>query len=204
MAFSGNAFSMNNIASAIPGIAQGLFGNSGAPYAEAGRAYQPFYQEAQKFQNPFYNAGVNNINRFQNWLEGMGNPSDFINRLMGNYQQSPYAKNLQQEAMRAGTNAASASGLIGSTPFAQQLQQNAANISSQDMNQWLQNVLGINTQYGAGLAGLLSGGQHAGDILSQLAEGGGRVAGGSAYGQEFGRQQDRRGLWDSIAGLFGG
>lgn len=193
-----------SIAAGIPGVLQGFFGDSGAPYKKAFEAFQPFYNQARGYQNPFYKAGTGAIPGYQNWVDRMSDPTQYINNLMNAYQESPWAKFQQQQAIRSGTNAASASGLIGSTPFAQQLEQNASNISSQDMNQWLQNVLGINTQYGQGLGNEVGFGAHAGDILSQLGLEGGEYAGGTAYGQEAGQQQDRNALLAGIAKMFGG
>lgn len=188
----------------FPGIMQGMFGDSGRPYQRAGDAYKPYYEEAKGYQNPFFSAGQGAIPDFQKWLQGQQNPSGFINNLMGQYQESPYAHYQQQQGMRAARNMGSATGLTGSTPLMQQAQQNAQNISGQDMNQWLQNVLGINTQYGAGQSGLMGMGQHAGDYLSQLAGNAGEYMGGTAYGREAGRQQDQNSLWSGIAKMFGG
>ena len=128
----------------------------------------------------------------------MKDPSQFINNLMGKYYQSPWAKNMIQQSNNAGTNAASASGLTGSTPFAQQLQQNAGNISSQDQNNWLQNVLGINTQYGAGQQSLANMGQSSantlGDIYNRIGEG--------AYGARAGENQDRNNMMSGFLKMF--
>ena len=94
--------------------------------------------------------------------------------------------------------------MTGSTPLQLQAQQNAQSISSGDMQNWLQNVLGINTQYGAGLHNQEQMGQHASDILSQLFQGAGEYKGGTNYGQEAGEQSDRNALWAGIAKMFGG
>lgn len=160
----GGGFDANMAGGGLAGILGGLFGNSAGPYHE--------YQDWQK-------KGLEGYKPFENWLSSMQNPSEFINHIMGQYQESPYAKYMQQQSVRAGQNAGSAAGLTGSTALAQQLQQNASNISSQDMNQWLQNVLGINTQYGQGQFGL--GGAKAG-IYDKLGEG--------AYGARAGENQD--------------
>lgn len=188
----------------FPGVMQGLFGHSGRPFEKAGEAYKPYYEEAKGYQNPFYQAGQGAMGHYQDWLQSQQDPSKFINNLMGQYQESPYAKYQQQQGMRAAENMGSASGLMGSTPLTQFAQQNAQNISSQDMNQWLQNVLGINTQYGAGQAGMMQQGQQAGDYLSQLAGNAGNTMGGVAYGQEAGKQQDQNALWAGLAKMFGG
>lgn len=183
--------------SGMGGLLGGLFGNSGAPYKSAMDEYMRWGNRAAGAQNPFYNAGTGAIPDYQNWLKSMQNPSGFINNLMGQYKESPWANFMQKQGVRAGQNAASASGLTGSTPFAQQLQQNAENISSQDMGNWLQNVLGINTQYGQGLNTLMTGGQNSANALTNLYGNMANFMGQGAYGQQAGRNQD---FWNSIGG----
>jgi len=192
--FSGN---MAGLGSGLGTFLGGLFGNSGAPYDEAMKQYQRYGQMGADAQNPFLQAGQGAIGDYQNWLKKQQDPSGFINNLMGGYQESPYAKFLQQQSIRGGQNAASASGLMGSTPFAQQLQQNAGNIASGDMNQWLQNVLGVNTQYGQGQQNLIRGGQEAANALTGLYSNMGNQMGQAAYGRQAGRDQD---FWNMIGG----
>ena len=185
-------------ASGLAGLLGGMFGNSGAPYDDAMKQYQHWANRAQGAQNPFLNAGTGAIGNYQHWLQGMQDPSKFMNNMMGQYQESPWAHNLQQQAMRAGTNAASMGGLpngmggagFGSTPFQMQAQQNASNISSQDMNNWLQNVLGINTQYGQGQAGMMGMGQNAANALTGMYGQMGQQMGDAAYGRRAGQNQD--------------
>jgi hypothetical protein len=187
----------------LANIIYGLFGNAGSPYSDASGELSKYLPEAKKYQEPFYNAGANAVPQYQDWLKGMSNPSGFINNLMGGYQESPYAKYLQDQSMRAGQNAASASGLIGSTPFLQQSQQNSANIASGDMNQWLQNVLGINTQYGSGLGGLIQGGQGSANSLTSLLSDYMNSQAGLAYGKGAAEQGQMGGLFSGLTGLFG-
>lgn len=188
----------------LPGILQGIFGDSGAPYRKAGQAFLPYYNEAKGYQNPFYNSGVQATGDYQKWLQGMSDPSGWVNKQMGNYQESPWANYLQKQATRAAQNMGSASGLTGSTPLMQQAQQNSSNIASGDMNSWLQNVMGINTQYGTGQQNLMNMGANAANILSQLAMTAGNTMGGAAYGDEYGRQSDRNSIWSGITKIFGG
>ncbi len=178
----------------------GIFGLTNNPYSQAMQQYQQYAQQGAQSQQPFYNAGVQGLGNYQQWLGGMQDPTKFINNTMNQYQESPYAKYMQQQSIRSGQNAASAGGLMGSTPFAQQLQQNASNISSGDMNQWLGNVMGVNTQYGQGQMGLANIGQGAANQLTNL------------YGQMGSNMGDLAGAkansnnnsWMSIlSGLFG-
>lgn len=187
-----------NFASGLTGILGGLFGNSGAPYDKAMDQYRQWATVAQNTQNPFYNAGTSAIPNYQNWSQSMQDPSSFINNLMGQYKESPNSRYLQQESMRAGQNAASAGGLTGSTPLMNQLQQNAANISSQDQNQWLQNVLGINNQYGQSQQNLMGMGANSANALTNLFGNMGQQMGEAAYGSEAGNQQD---MWNLGGGF---
>ncbi len=171
----------------------GLFsgGNkSGDAYKHAWKKYEPFLNKATDAQNPFYNAGVDATGKYQDWLQGQKDPSGFINHLMSQYGESPWAKFQQQQGERTANNLGSATGLTGSTPLTQFAQQNAHDISGQDMNQWLQHVLGINTQYGNGEADLMHGGEHSADMLSQLYSNAGEYAAGTAYGEKSGKQSD--------------
>ena len=169
----------------------GLFGNSGQPYEDYGREYEKYAKRGMEYQNPFYNAGKGAIGDYQSWLGGQKDPSQFINNLMGQYQQSPWAKFQMQQGQNTANNAASASGMLGSTPFMQASQDYSRNISSQDQNQWLQNVLGVNTQYGQGQQNLMTGGQNSANILTQLQQLLGQNMGEAAYGSRYGREQDK-------------
>lgn len=175
-----------------------LFG-SDRPYKKAMHEYRKQMERAAQVQQPWLEAGQNAIPAYQNWLQSQQDPSGFINNLMGDYQESPYAHYLQQQSMNAGQNAASASGLMGSTPLMQQLQQNSSNIASGDINQWLQNVLGINTQYGQGQQNLMQGGQNAANALSGVYNTAGQNMGQAAYGAANARNQD----WGRIIGSIG-
>jgi hypothetical protein len=180
----------------------GIFGNSGEPYQKGMNAYQPWMQQGINAQNPFFQAGKGAIPGYQNWVNSMQNPQDFINNMMKGYQQSPWAKYEAQQANRAGINAASAGGLAGSTPFAQQMQQNAANISSQDMQNWMGNVLGANSMYGQGLGNEVGWGQGAANQMGNMYGNLANTAYGSAYGQQAGQNQDWGNIFGGLAGMF--
>ncbi len=184
----------------LSGILGGMFGNSGAPYDKAMEQYQKYGEQAAAPQQTYLNAGNQATGQYQDWLHGQQDPSGFINNLMNQYQESPYAQYMQNQSLRAGRNMASANGLIGSTPLMQQMQQNAHNIGNQDVNQWLQHVLGINTQYGQGQHNLMQGGQSAANSLSNIYNNLGQEMGQAAYGKEAGHQQD---FWNKLGGGLG-
>lgn len=200
----GNGFGLGpSFAGGLGQLLSGLFNDASAPYDQAMGQYQQYANQAAGFQRPYDIAGQNALGRLGDWLGSMKNPTDFVNSIMSKYQASPYSQYLQQQAQRAGTNAASASGLIGSTPFQLQSQENAANIASGDMNQWLQNVLGINTQYGQGQEYLSGLGANAANQLSKTYNQLGSNMAEAAYGKEAGKQQNSSNLISGILGLFG-
>ena len=197
---------------AIGGIGGGLLGgftggSASDPYKKGMEEYEKWIGQARDVQNPFLQFGQNAMPGYEQWLGGMKDPSSFIKNLMGQYQQSPFAQFQQEQAMRAAQNMGSASGLTGSTPLTQFAQQNARDISSQDMNQWLQNVLGINEQYGKGLFGQMGMGQHAADMLSNMYGQAGQDMASGAFGENAGHMADRNrmlyGLFNAGKSFFG-
>lgn len=181
----------------------GIFNDPRKPYAEAQRAYDPWMDQASGVLNPFVQEGQKGMGKYEDWLEGMKDPSAFINKMMGGYQESPYAKYLQDYAQRAGTNAASASGLIGSTPFMQASQENAAGIASKDMQDWLKNVLGINTQYGKGWGDIMGQGFNAAQGQANIFGQRGADEAKLAYGKEAAGQSRTGNIVGGLLSMFG-
>lgn len=190
-------------------ILSGIFGRSGAPYQAGMNEMSKYFGQAREAQNPFYNAGTAAIPKYQDWLLKMQDPTKFVNDISSQYSESPFARTLQDSSIRANTNAASMGGLsngmggagIGSTPMTQFAQQNAHDISSQDQNQWLQNILGVNTQYGAGQKGMIDTGQHSADMISQLMAQLGMGMAQGAYGKRAGQETDKMNIING-AGRF--
>lgn len=179
------------------GLFGGLFGDSGDSYQAAMDQMQKYGQMGADVQKPWLEAGQRGMGRYEDWLAGQKDPSGFINNMMGQYQISPYAKFQMQQGQNAANNAASASGMLGSTPFMQASQDYARNIASQDQNQWLQNVLGVNTQYGQGQQNLMQGGQNAANSLTNLYSNLGQSMGEQAYNKNAAGKND---MWNAIGG----
>ena len=198
------AFDSSMFGGGLGSFLGGLFGNSGKPYQKGMDEYNKWMQKGEGALNPFLQAGQGAIGNYQDWLKGMQDPSGFINNLMGQYQESPYTHFLQQQANRAGINAGAAGGLTGSSALAQQMQQNAGNISQQGMNDWLSNVLGINTQYGQGQGNLISGGLSAGNSLANMFQNAGDWMGQGAYNKQAGKNADFNNMFGGGLGMLGG
>ncbi len=193
-------FNKNSFLSNLGGMLGGLFGHTDKPYKSGADTYKHYMDQSTGVQQPFYDAGKGALNDYQNWLQNQKDPTKFINDLMGGYSESPYAHYQQQQSINAAQNAGSASGLLGSTPLMEQIQQNASNISSKDMNQWLQNVLGINKQYGEGQNNLVNGGRDAANHLTDTYNNAGRDLGQATYSENAGKNND---FWNTISGGLG-
>ena len=189
------------LGSGLGGIFGGLFGKN--PYKNAMKEYERGANQAAGYQNPFFQAGTGALGDFQNYLKGMKDPSEFLNNLMKNYKESDYTKNLQNESERSGINAASASGLTGSTPFLKQQQKNAGEIAQGGMNDWLKQALGINSEYGGGLEKLIGGGQQAGNKLSDIFSQLGENKAGGAYGSDMSKNKQMQDFFSGLMSLFG-
>jgi len=197
------AFDSSMFGSGLGGLLGGMFGNSGKPYDKAMEEYQKYMQMGQGVQQPYLDAGKEGLGNYQEWLKGQKDPGGFINNLMGQYQQSPYNSYLQGQAQNAGINAGSANGTMGSSALMQQMQQNAGNISQQGMDSWLQNALGINSQYGQGQQNLMQGGQGAANSLMNMYSNMGNKMGDAAYGKEAGKQNDWWNMLGGVGGIIG-
>lgn len=198
------AFSFDQFGQGLGSIFGGIFGNNGGKgYKDAANELKKYFGQAANYQNPFYNAGTGAISGYQDWLKQMQNPSEFLNNLEGQYQESPHAKYLQDQAMRAATNAGSASGLTGSTPLIKQMQQNASDISSEDLNSWLGNALGINSQYGQGLDTLMGRGQNSANQLTNLMAQLGQLMGGAKMGEANAERNRYGDIFGGLGSIFG-
>lgn len=184
----------------LSGMSNFLFGDPSDPYKDASEQYEQYAKKAAGYQSPFYYAGKGAIPKYQNWLKSMSDPAAFINDLTGQYQTSPQEQYAQQQAMRASQNMGSATGLTGSTPMQMQAQENAANIANQYQQEWLKNVLGINTEYGGGLSHLMGVGQQAGNQLSDIYSGLGQNLAQMSYGGSMAQQQQANDLLGLLLG----
>ncbi len=80
------------------------------------------------------------------------------------------------------------------------MQQNASNISSQDMQKWLGNVLGVNQQYGSGLNNLMGYGANSANQMSNMFGEMGQGMGGLAYGKGAAQNND---FMQELMGMLG-
>lgn len=193
-----NAFNFSDYIPSLSGIAQGIFGDSGAPGQAAGDAYQQIIDKylpgVQQNFKPYQDAGEQALPNWQNALSKMVNPQEFINTILNGYQESPWASFQRKYGQEGINNAASASGMLGSGALMKESSKFNQGLTSQDMQTYLGNVLGVNRDYLSGNQNIAGMGMDANksfsDFMSRIIPGYAEAMGGSAYNQKAGEQMD--------------
>jgi len=153
---------------AASGALGGMLGDASDPYNKAADEIRKSWNEAKGFETPYMNAGQQQLPTLTGAENKLLNPTDLENEWINSYQESPYAKQLFENAKAGGMDAASSQGLLGSSAALNNIQTSGANIMNADRQQYLndlmnkylsgigigQNIYGI----GANAANQLAGG----------------------------------------------
>lgn len=205
MAASGSSYNWNQGLAGLTSLLGGIFGKPKSLQDNAEKGAQKAFGLAADIQAPWYQAGKSAIPEYETAISKYSDPQAYFNQIMNGYSMSPYAQYQEDQAMRAGTNAASASGLSGSTPYANEMEQTASNISSQDMDKYFSDIMGINHDYTQGLNTLMSNGQTSANsltaFLNSLVKGMGRAGALSSVGTAKAGSDELAGLM-AMAGGF--
>lgn len=184
------------------------FGGGGDPAGAANPYYQQIPGVAEKYYNPFIQRGAGAGGILSGQFDKMSqDPSGFIDALMKNYSGSEGYKLKQEQMQRAAGNAAAAGGMRGSQADISNEADISRRLQGEDMQQWLQNVLGVQHEGLGGEqhlydVGFDASGRAASDIENALGE-----QGQLAFQGERQRMADRSGrlggLGSALGGLFG-
>lgn len=169
----------------------------------------------KQYYEPYIQRGNEAQGRANNQYNRMAeNPTDFINQIISSYKPSEGYKFREKNALNAARNSAAAGGFSG-THNDQMGQAELVNgLMGNDMQQWLQNILGAQ---GTGLQGLENesnrGFQSSGNLADYLGSALGQRAGLAHNRQQQGQQNSREmmaglgqllGAAGGLAGGFGG
>lgn len=110
-------------------------------YKAAGREAEQGWGQAQGFENPYNQAGMNQIGQLQGAENALLNPTELQNKWAASYEMSPYAKQLQEQAKTSGMDAASSQGLLGSSAALSNIQQGASNIMNADRQNYMNDLM---------------------------------------------------------------
>jgi len=131
------------------GFLDEMFGGGGGPNPadEAQKYINQVPGIAQRYLNPYIQHGQNAYDIFSGPYQQMAqDPSGFINALMQKYKPSENYKLANKAAQQAESNTAAAGGMRGSVQDIDKSAQISNRLMDQDMQQWLQNALGVQSQ----------------------------------------------------------
>lgn len=110
-------------------------------YKDAAKAMQNAWRQAQGFQQPFVDAGTDQIGRLKHTEDQLLSPSALLAEWMQDYETSPYAQRSMEKAKTAGLDAASSMGLMGSSTALNNIEQSAGDIMNADRQQYLNDLM---------------------------------------------------------------
>lgn len=188
---------------AIPGYGREAY----QPYIAQGRAVDPGLRER-------YDRYANLAPESQ-YAQMANDPTGLIDALMGKYKESPFFQRKRDQQLSAARSSAAQGGYAG-TQFDQEGQMELADIlASGDMQQWLDNALGVKTRglagqqhlADSGLAGLEGISGRGYGASSTLADYLGAAAGqraGLESGAVMAKNQGSQGLLNALLGAASG
>lgn len=196
-AAAGSSFGLPG--SIIGGAIGGLTGGFGKdPAKEANKYLKQIPGVGKQYYNPFIERGA----RAGNLLEGeygkLLNPTSFIDEIMKHYKTSAGAE-YNRDKLGKGIGATAAAGGFAGTPEHQQeYGEMADKIMSQDMQEYLQNALGVYNRGLGGEEGFNTQGFDASKDLVDLIGGTLSSQAGAAYKSADQSNEDRQALMNAI------
>ena len=143
-----------------------------------------YYQQAQGNLQPYNQQGQSQYGNLNQYIQSLMNPQQLQNQWASGYKESDQAKNAQMMAQEHGLDAASAMGLMGSSPALGAIQQGTSQIGLADQQNYLNDMMQKYMQ-GAGLSqGIYGQGANSANAMSQNAMNMGNNSAGMAYGAQ--------------------
>lgn len=141
------------------------------------------YNEAQNYLKPYNQAGMDQIGRLTGAQDKLMDPAALQNEWAKGYETSPYAQQLQAQAMNSGMEGAGNMGLLGSSAALNTLQQGSSNIMQKDRQNYMNDLM---QKYMTGLGigqNMYNTGANAGNQLGQNAMTQGQNMAGLSFGE---------------------
>ena len=155
----------------------------GDAYKKAGEQSAQYYNQAQNYQQPYNQNGQQAGQNLTQAGNSLLNPEELQSQWASNYEMSPYAKQLQGQAMSSGLDSAASMGLMGSSAALGNLQQGATDVMQKDRQQYMDDLMQKYTQ-GIGLnQNIYNQGANSASQMGQNAMNQGQAQAGMSYGQ---------------------
>lgn len=172
----------------------GLFSSLGDMFAPDYSNSMDSMQQAQQYQMPFYNAGVNMLDPYTSMLQSLtSDPTALEDQIMGKYSMSPTATYQTQQMQDSMNRSAAMSGNLSSPAEQQQMANQTQGLVSRDQQKYLQGAM---NPFLAGLQGqqyVTGMGQQAGNQLSNIQQ--------SMANLQAGQTQQGYNMLGSLVGL---
>ena len=154
--------------------------------------------------DPYINAGMDASGRTKNkYEELMSDPTAFINKLMEGYKPSEGYQFQKDQLTKELSNTAAAGGVAG-TPMDQLNQgEQIQGLLGKDMQQFLQNILGVFNTGLEGEEGIASRGYDASKNLTDLLGGALNQQGGLAFQDQQQKNKNKNDLWSMFGKALG-
>jgi len=184
------------------GLIGGLFGGG---KKNAASAAMPYLERVPEYGYNAYNPFINKGKQAEEQLYPMysqfaSNPTDYLNQVMSQYEPSKGYQYREGRNLRAAHNTAAAGGYAGTPNDEENRTQMVNALMNEDMQQFLQNVLGIQ---GAGLSGLENRVEHgygaSGSLADYLGGAQGQM-GSAAFGGAASRNANKSAMINSLIG----
>lgn len=183
-----------------------LFGGGGNSPMDAAKPYlDQIPGMAHKGYDPYVNAGLDASGKTKSkYEELMGDPTAFINKLMEGYKPSEGYQFQKDQLSKEMSNTAAAGGVAG-TPMDQLNQaEGIQGLLGKDMQQFLQNVLGVFNTGLEGEEGIAGRGYDASKGLTDILGNNAAAQAGLAYKNQVDKNQNKTDLWNMFGKALGG
>ncbi len=108
--------------------------------AAEGQAGQ-YYKDAQGNLQPYNQNGMNQYQRLMDQANALNDPAALENKWAAGYSESPYAKQMTEQAKNSGLDAASSMGLMGSSAALGNIQNSAGEIMQSDRQNYMNDLM---------------------------------------------------------------
>lgn len=181
-----------------------IFGGGQSPMNNANQYLNQIPGVAHQGYDPYVNAGLDASGRTKSQYEDlMKDPTGFINKLMEGYKPSEGYQFQKEQLTKELGNTAAAGGVAG-TPMDQMNQgEGVQKLLSGDMQQFLQNILGVFDTGLKGEEGIANRGYDASGKLTDAIGGALNQQGGLAFQDAQQKNSNRNDIWKMFGKALG-
>lgn len=151
-------------------------------YGDAMEQIQKYFQQGMKYQQPFLQAGQNQIGTLTGAENKLLDPAALQSEWSKGYEASPYAQDLMKRSADTGNQEAAAMGLSGSSANLENVQRTGSSIMQQDRQQYLNDLM---QKYMTGIGigqNIFNTGASTAHNMGQMATQTGQEMAGGAFG----------------------